>query len=1166
MNCSNNNSKLLGFVAGALLGLTVAAPALADDTEIFVSEITGFDNTAPNVLFIIDTSGSMDGLVGQMPQYDPAVTYAGSCAVDRTYWRAGAGPLPEDICTAGSATSEQWFSSDALKCAAIGTQMTNNGKSGLNFLARFDPLLNGGSWDLLSTDITARDQAVECSTDSGVHGDGVDATSLWAADAPAGPWSANDADEVAWGVGKTGQQYILFTGNYVNWSLGPDGQDNRPSRLDVVKQVTNALLDNTENINVGLMRFSNNGGPDDELAEGGMVLFDMAPISTSRDQMKTIIDNLGADGFTPLTETMYEAGQYYHGRNVYYGLDSVGNDGVTPEPSVAESREGPNLELYDSPADGLSCRKNFIVLLTDGEPTADNGANGLIPSLPGFEDATGNNNCTGSGDGRCLDDMAAYLYNRDLDNDVDDGVQNVITYTIGFAVDFPLLQSTAERGGGDYFTAGDVAGLEAAFDTIIGDVSSGSSAFAVPAAAVNSFNRTQNLNELFFAVFRPASTPHWDGNLKKYRFEGGQILGVDDSFSAVDPDTGFFRESSQSLWSQDVDGADARKGGAANILPDPALRKVYTYTGSEDLLSAASNRLVTENAAVTEASLGIGGPGDPDRATLIDWARGQDVLDQDGDGNTVEARNVMGDPLHSTPVVVVYGGTPGTPDLSDAVVYVTTNDGYLHAFDADTGEERFAFVPRELLTNLPRIFDNTDSAGKAYGADGPIQVLRQDVNGDGVIETGAGDRIVLYFGMRRGGTNYYAVDVSDPDSPTLLWTAGAAELPRVGQTWSPPILTQVAVDGVDQNDENTVLVVGGGYPVAGNQDNPGYSVDGTGNAIFMIDAMTGALLWSAGPTAEHNLQLAQMTNAIPSTVRVIDLNNDNFADRMYVGDMGGRVWRFDIFNGQNQNNLVAGGVIASLGAADLDAPTVADNRRFYNAPDVALVPRETDSYLNIAIGSGYRAHPLNMQTDDRFYGLRDYNVFQQLDQLAYNAISADPIVDNDPQLVDVTNDVSPVIPEGALGWKLSLPGEKVLSESRTFDGTIIFTTFTPVAGSSACVPGRGLNKLYQVNIADASPVTNLDGIGDGEALTITDRSRDLAQTGIAPTPTFLFPPSGDNVGTDGDETCEDGNCTCEGDDCGILPPRCLVGLEACDVDFGNPPVRTFWTQRDVDPD
>ncbi len=80
-----------------------------------------------------------------------------------------------------------------------------------------------------------------------------------------------------------------------------------------------------------------------------------------------------------------------------------------------------------------------------------------------------------------------------------------------------------------------------------------------------------------------------------------------------------------------------------------------------------------------------------------------------------------------------------------------------------------------------------------------------------------------------------------------------------------------------------------------------------------------------------------MTHSIPADVRVFDLTGDGFADRMYAADMGGRVWRFDIHNGQTRANLVTGGVFASLGNAHLATHPVATTRRFYSAPDAAFL-------------------------------------------------------------------------------------------------------------------------------------------------------------------------------------------------------------------------------------
>ncbi len=103
-----------------------------------------------------------------------------------------------------------------------------------------------------------------------------------------------------------------------------------------------------------------------------------------------------------------------------------------------------------------------------------------------------------------------------------------------------------------------------------------------------------------------------------------------------------------------------------------------------------------------------------------------------------------------------------------------------------------------------------------------------------------------------------------------------------------------------------------------------------------------------------------MDYSIPAEVKVIDFDGDGFADRMYAADMGGQVWRFDVFNGQSAANLVNGGVIAQLGAAPSATPAVADTRRFYYSPDVALVSTKDYHFVHVGIGSGHRAHPLSL--------------------------------------------------------------------------------------------------------------------------------------------------------------------------------------------------------------
>ena len=185
------------------------------------------------------------------------------------------------------------------------------------------------------------------------------------------------------------------------------------------------------------------------------------------------------------------------------------------------------------------CAKNYNVLLTDGAPTEDIDTPGLLGNLPGIAGALGYAGCDGAaGDGQCLDDVASYLSLYDIDPNTD-GDQLVTTHTIGFTIDLPILKETAENSGGQYFLADDVETLTKTLLSIIANINDRSLSFSAPAVSVNTFNRTQNLNDIYITTFGAKANAHWPGNLKKYRIDDGSIVdsnGVD----AVDPATGFF--------------------------------------------------------------------------------------------------------------------------------------------------------------------------------------------------------------------------------------------------------------------------------------------------------------------------------------------------------------------------------------------------------------------------------------------------------------------------------------------------------------------------------------------------------------------------------------------------------------------------------------------------
>ena len=1127
--------KTTWMCAGLLLAFTCGTPAVADDTELLLIN-PDVAQQKPNVLMIIDSSGSMGTLENTTEVYDYTLTYAGGptpCDPNYLYWSEYKKVVPGCDPANTQRVLKSSFVCDAgtKQLQGIGSYRTTmaqyrDGASGIFSILL--GLTDDDRWQELEPGNET--DPVECSKDDGKHGDGVDGGKLHAQrGGDVDPFTSQKKDRVQWNSWPTSQSVSVYDGNYLNYLESATVVQN--SRIGIVQDTAQAILNSIEGINVGVMRFNDR--------DGGPVILDVQDLDTNRADILATIQGIPSGGSTPVSETVYESALFWRGMPAYYGerINQAGND-TDPAALIQNSPE-----IYDRPT-SVSCAKNFNIVLTDGAPTQDVETQNLVDGLPNWGTTLGYAGCTGAGDGACMDDVAAYLFNDDIDPNIP-GVQTVTTHTIGFTVDLPILRETATRGGGDYFLADDVQSLTLALLEIVNDIQDRTLSFAAPAVAVNTFNRTRNLNDLYLTQFAASEKIHWPGNLKKYRISDGQIVDRND-VPAVDPNTGLFYDSAASYWTAGIDGNDVKLGGAAQNLPDPAVRNVYTNITADNNLTAGANAVSTTNvAAFTLADFALtGAAGEPTIEQVIRWARGEDVADEDQDPTTL-VRKAMGDPLHSQPAAIVYGGTQANPEV---VVFTATNDGYVHAIDASTGEELWAFIPREHLQNLPRLFFNSEAPYKFYGVDGDIVPVVKDVDDDGVIEPGDGDFVYIMFGMRRGGSSYYLLDVTDKNAPQMKWRLST---PDMGQTWSRPTVARVDMNEPGLNNDKAVVIFGGGYDTAHDTIDHPAMADTKGAGIYFVDLQSGNVLWRAGRDAGANLQLPVLTRSIPTQVRVIDLSGDGFVDRMYASDMGGQILRFDIFNGKSPDGtgtdaLVTGGVVAQLGAEGMGSPAVEDTRRFYAAPDVSIFNDNIQNrrFIAISLGSGYRAHPLDDSNTDRFYSIRDKNVFNTLTQAEYDSIT--PITESD--LVEISGQVGTVIGQNNAGWKFTLPADqKVFSNSVTFNNEVFFVAFSAdTAGAAICSAGTGRNFLYRVSVKNGDPIADLDSIVPGEE--DNERVEELAQGGIAPSPAFLFP------------SPEPG---CTGEECSPPPIGC-IGVECFDPGFENFPVRTLWTQDGVE--
>jgi type IV pilus assembly protein PilY1 len=339
--------------------------------------------------------------------------------------------------------------------------------------------------------------------------------------------------------------------------------------------------------------------------------------------------------------------------------------------------------------------------------------------------------------------------------------------------------------------------------------------------------------------------------------------------------------------------------------------------------------------------------------------------------------------------------------------------------------------------------------------------------------------------------------------PKLKFTinGGEGEFENLGQSWSRPILTKIKIT----DDVKDVMIIGGGYD-EDQDEKKERSQDSVGNSVFIIDANDGSLLWSAS-NENADLILDDMKYSIPARVSAIDRNNDGLADHIYVADMGGQLFRLDIYNGKNKNELVSGGLLASF-----SGDTAQENRRFYYGPDVSEITLGEEQYYAVAIGSGFRANPLDTVIEDEFYLIKDTGMFNTEDEgkflLPSSAFTQENLYDATDHLLTSSNSQEREIEAKALleksGWRIRLNsgGEKVLASPLILDYKIFFTTYLPASASdSLCAPPTGNSRAHLVNMLNGNAVADINRNNEKEPL---DRFAQIAQTGIAPDTKILI--------------------------------------------------------------
>ncbi len=945
--------------------------------------------------------------------------------------------------------------------------------------------------------------------------------------------------------------------------------------FDVLKGALRKVFDPLEGVRVGLMLNHNNNNNCEGFgrtlcSNGGYIAmgFDSF-VAGDANGAKARFHNLLASMPTPQgnmshsyqgKELFFEFFRYLTGQGVYnahngytdYATSNKDNLDID-HPAIAwdEAIEtGPkNRPDYVSPISPVgACSKiytvNFMFQVSNQEDDSDVAIEEPV-SMGGFGSPQ-----------RQFPDVVQYLYDADLANgsygdapDLEDK-QNVVSF---FIVDSTKINTTTRsyaRAGGTgvpLALSENPDELVATLQEIFKQILSVSTTFVAASVPVNVFNRAEITDNVYIALFQVdgQARPSWVGNVKKLKLVGANdstadSILVDATGTPAIAADGRIRFDALTSWTipaalppADVDagevaGRDGRvvaRGGAGQRIPGYLAgnpQEVNGFGGRRILYDRTSTQLGNLNVDLTTAASLVSDFGvstAAEAASMIAFARGLDVDDLDGDGELLEPRAwLFGDALHSRPLPINYGNVGGYTDPGNPAIYlaVATNDGMLRMIrntrmgGAESGEEIWAFMPRKAMAAQKILRANGTGMKHPYTVDGAPVAYIEDRNHDGSIVSSDGDRVFLYVGMRRGGKAYYAFDVTDPENPQLKWTIEkSGDFGELGYTFSNPRVGLIATAG----GPKPVVMFAGGYDL--NKDTRGVvgSDDSEGNAIYVVDADTGQLVWKArrgsGGSAtvfEH----PELKDSIPSTLATGDTNGDGLTDRIYVGDTGGNVWRADIQGADTSKWSLT--LLAALGRHGAGAVGIASDRRFFHRPDIVPSKDSDGLFDGVVIGSGNRPNPL-----DKSGGSINY-AFMIKDRRTSAGSGVDQALQL-AQLGDVTSNClqssTPCTIDLSKGWRLMLedPGEKVLSTPLTVVGKTFFTTYLPRSGTgaTACSPSEGGGRLYAVSFQDATSVINYDTSDDDAsnpdvATTRSDRSVELQSMGI-PAEVVSVPPN-----------------------------------------------------------
>ncbi|UKE75001.1 pilus assembly protein [Xanthomonas graminis] len=413
----------------------------------------------------------------------------------------------------------------------------------------------------------------------------------------------------------------------------------------------------------------------------------------------------------------------------------------------------------------------------------------------------------------------------------------------------------------------------------------------------------------------------------------------------------------------------------------------------------------------------------------IDYLRGDRSNEKANGGKLRTRTGLMGDIVNSQPVYVgspnarlyttasftgasAYASFASAKAARSAMLYVGANDGMLHGFDAGSGAEKFAFVPKAAMTGLLNYTD--PDYEHRYYVDGELTV-------SDIYDTASASwRSILVGTMGRGGKGMFALDVTDPDNISLLWDKTSTDLAALGNNLGKPIIGQ--------------LGNGQWYAMVGNgPNNSGDSAD-----LVMVNILSGdSSSIATGAAGDNGL----------SSVLAWSSNNDYIVDRIYAGDLKGNLWRFDMTG--------ASGKATRLFTAQYGAKT----QPITAAPTAAKDPSTGLTWVFFGTGKYLSDGDISNKDVQTWYGLIDRGSAIASDRSTLNKVDIEQQgVVNGYAVRVIEDQPSP----GVNGWYMDLippsgtaEGERMVV-SNFFQGTaLIGTTRIPESGDVCKPSGKG---------------------------------------------------------------------------------------------------------------